>query len=103
VYGPIRLGLILDALGCASRYTYNLTHTLQHNMTRPTPPTPHKPSNGFDELDDKFLWNRHLLRPAFRGADQPSPFMLALIHGFVDQASEQMIDLPHLLCLLAAY
>lgn len=38
-------------------------------------------------LDEKFLWNRHLLRPAFRDLPTRSPFMLPLIHGFVDQAS----------------
>jgi len=57
-------------------------------MTRSEPPTSLSVLNGFIQLDDKFLWNRHLLRPAFRNLDRPSPFMLALIHGFVDQASE---------------
>lgn len=71
------------------RYTYNLTHTLQHNMTRTDSHDPLTLTDGFEAVDDKFLWNRHLLRPAFRHLDRPSPFMLALIHGFVDQASEQ--------------
>lgn len=69
-------------------YSYDLTRTLQANMTGPRP--------GDDRIvNDKFVWNYKLLRPAFRDCfvrnDSPdvarrSAWVLPLVHGFVDQA-----------------
>lgn len=68
-------------------YTYDLTHTLQHNLTHSSREKA-SASNAFTSFNDKWVWNRHLLRPAFRGLTGRSPWVLPLIHGFVDQASE---------------
>lgn len=76
----------------SSSYTYDLTHTLQYNLTRGTP-DPSAPTNAFSSFNDKWVWNRHLLRPAFRGLKGKSPWVLPLIHGFVDQASESLVPL----------
>ncbi|KAM0751709.1 hypothetical protein T439DRAFT_313088 [Meredithblackwellia eburnea MCA 4105] len=101
-------------------YTYDLTHTLQHNLTsgsstllKSTVPNASSPRKGtssggdkFSTFNDKWVWNRHLLRPAFRslmtgsggtaknpslvgaasGMGKKSPWVLPLVHGFVDQA-----------------
>ncbi|KAM0793180.1 hypothetical protein ACM66B_000653 [Microbotryomycetes sp. NB124-2] len=66
-------------------YTYDLTHTLQHNLTRKHDRTDECQSP-LAYLNDKWVWNRHLLRPAFRHLKGRSPWVLPLIYGFVDQA-----------------
>ncbi|KAK4058088.1 phosphatidylinositol-3,5-bisphosphate 5-phosphatase [Microbotryomycetes sp. JL221] len=66
-------------------YTYDITHTLQYNTTRhPDKPGEVKPALAY--LNDKWVWNRHLLRPAFVHLKGRSPWVLPLIYGFVDQA-----------------
>ena len=64
----------------AYSYSYDITNTLQTNLTTP----PHeRPWN------TRFMWNYRLLKPAFT-LEQPkgrSKWVLPLIHGFVDQAS----------------
>lgn len=68
-------------MAVSKRYTYNLTRTLQYNLTK------FCPTASSDRIDDKWLWNRHLLTPAFRSLGQDSPWLLPLVYGFVDQAS----------------
>jgi hypothetical protein len=79
-------------------YSYDLTNTLQINLTRPASCT---------SYNTRFMWNHHLLTEAFGVAstatgdmDPPSgrpreeviiprsPWILPLIHGSVDQASK---------------
>lgn len=97
-------------------YSYDLTNTLQINLTRPTP---------HPVYNTHFMWNYHLLRPGFEvpqrknsgrgmgtggegngggekgedrddggmgeGSEVPgkcSSWVLPFVHGFVDQASE---------------
>ncbi|SCV68789.1 BQ2448_910 [Microbotryum intermedium] len=71
-------------------YTYDVTHTLQHNLTRAGgAPLDDDGGGGNDPLkmyNDKWVWNRFLLKPAFVHLKQDSPWVLPLIHGFVDQA-----------------
>ncbi|EPQ55803.1 hypothetical protein GLOTRDRAFT_138581 [Gloeophyllum trabeum ATCC 11539] len=65
-------------------YTYDLTSTLQHNMTQPDG---HR--KGKVPFNDRFAWNYHMLTSAFEGRDRPSlkaHWLLPLIHGHVDQA-----------------
>ena len=61
-------------------YSYDVTNTLQTNLTVPD-----------DERrwNTRFMWNHHLLSPAFdlTDAKRRSRWVLPLIHGFVDQAS----------------
>ncbi|WFD36768.1 phosphatidylinositol-3,5-bisphosphate 5-phosphatase [Malassezia cuniculi] len=69
-------------------YSYDLTRTLQSNMTGPRA--------GDDRVvNDKFVWNYKLLQPAFSDcfsrSESPevalrSAWVLPLVHGFVDQA-----------------
>ncbi|KAG0179412.1 phosphatidylinositol-3,5-bisphosphate 5-phosphatase [Apophysomyces sp. BC1021] len=64
-------------------YTYDITNTLQVNMTRP----PLKPEeNG---LNDMFVWNHYLLQSGFEDLNSRSGWILPLIYGFVDQATRR--------------
>ncbi|SGY30580.1 BQ5605_C002g01166 [Microbotryum silenes-dioicae] len=71
-------------------YTYDVTHTLQHNLTRSGGPSLNVDGGGRNDplttYNDKWVWNRFLLTPAFAHLKQDSPWVLPLIHGFVDQA-----------------
>ena len=62
-------------------YSYDITNTLQTNLTVST--TNRK-------WNTRFMWNYHLAAPAFdlAGSQDKSRWVLPLIHGFVDQASE---------------
>lgn len=67
-------------------YTYDLTSTLQHNLTREGL----SPSRRWF-INDRFAWNHHLLTSAFEDGSPPSSkahWLIPLIHGHVDQASE---------------
>lgn len=62
-------------------YSYDITNSLQSNLTI---------SPGHRAWNARFMWNHHLLAPAF-DLEEPkgrSRWVLPLIHGFVDQASE---------------
>ncbi|ORY08286.1 hypothetical protein K493DRAFT_29135 [Basidiobolus meristosporus CBS 931.73] len=61
-------------------YTYDITHTLQHNMTRP----PNWRNFSYNEM---FVWNHYLLETGFRSLRSNSDWILPIIYGFVDQAS----------------
>ena len=64
-------------------YTYDLTSTLQHNLTK------HIPSTRM--FNDRFAWNYYLMTTPFIGDEDGPPlkacWLLPLIHGHVDQAS----------------
>ena len=70
----------------ACSYTYDLTSTLQHNLTR----SRLSPARRWS-MNDRFAWNHHLLTAAFGGSSPPSSrshWLVPLIHGHVDQASK---------------
>ncbi|CAG8541334.1 8999_t:CDS:10 [Ambispora leptoticha] len=60
-------------------YTYDITHTLQHNMIR----TPNRSTFSYNEM---FVWNHYLLDTGFRSLKNNSDWILPIIHGFVDQS-----------------
>ena len=71
-------------------YSYDITHTLQHNIRRerdalrtgnPGTRTP------YVEYNKMFIWNHHLLGPATRALKNTYDWCLPIMHGFVDQAS----------------
>ena len=79
----------VEQLGhCAHRrYSYDITNTLQTNLTV-------RAANR--AWNTRFMWNHHLLSPAF-DLEEPkgrSRWVLPLIHGFVDQASAYALSLP---------
>ncbi|PPQ90287.1 hypothetical protein CVT25_013112 [Psilocybe cyanescens] len=65
-------------------YTYDLTSTLQHNLTGQT-----RSGENDWPINDRFAWNFHMLTASF--VDQVNPslkhyWLLPLVHGHVDQA-----------------
>jgi hypothetical protein len=71
-------------------YTYDLTNTLQVNMTRPPYTQLHGNSdkavsnNGYNLM---FVWNYYLMKSGFESVSTQSSWILPMIYGFVDQAS----------------
>jgi hypothetical protein len=70
-------------------HTYDLTSSLQANLTRPAVQS----DPGGWWFSDRFAWNHHMLADAFgpakRGEDQIGRcWVLPMIYGHVDQASE---------------
>ena len=72
-------------------YTYDLTKTLQDNLTSDNRL---KETNAWG-YNEKFVWNHHLLLPAFASSEKSSKqvdanaaseWVLPLVYGFVDQA-----------------
>ncbi|KAH9893933.1 SacI homology domain-containing protein [Cubamyces lactineus] len=80
-------------------YTYDLTSTLQHNLTR----SGLSPSRQWN-MNDRFAWNHHLLTAAF-GADRApstqSHWLVPLIHGHVDQAKLTVLGRVVFITLIA--
>ena len=69
-------------------YSYDITHTLQHNILFERETLHHdlkahnrKPRNAM------FMWNHHLLETASKSLNKVHDWCLPIVHGFVDQAS----------------
>lgn len=69
-------------------YSYDITHTLQHNILFERGTLHHdlkthtrKPRNAM------FMWNHHLLEAASKSLNKVHDWCLPIVHGFVDQAS----------------
>jgi len=70
-------------------YTYDLTSTLQHNLTGPV-------RVGYNNwpINDRFAWNFHMLTSPFSSHEKPPlthNWLLPLVHGHVDQASTYVL------------
>jgi hypothetical protein len=70
-------------------YTYDITNSLQNNLTQP----PLAKSGQTDDSpgllhNDMFVWNHYLLSSGFKNLNSRSGWILPLIYGFVDQASK---------------
>ncbi|KGB77995.2 polyphosphoinositide phosphatase [Cryptococcus deuterogattii R265] len=75
-------------------YSYDLTNTLQTNLTV---------SGNNRRWNTRFMWNHHLLSPAFN-LEEPrgrSRWIIPLIHGFVDQAKIHVFSRTVYLTLIA--
>ncbi|OWZ44073.1 polyphosphoinositide phosphatase [Cryptococcus neoformans c45] len=75
-------------------YSYDLTNTLQTNLTV---------SANNRRWNTRFMWNHHLLSPAF-DLEEPrgrSRWIIPLIHGFVDQAKIHVFSRTVYLTLIA--
>ncbi|KIK09521.1 hypothetical protein K443DRAFT_82832 [Laccaria amethystina LaAM-08-1] len=65
-------------------YTYDLTSTIQYNLTGPA-----RPVHGNWPFNDRFAWNFHMLSVGFPDHENPplkNHWLLPLMHGHVDQA-----------------
>lgn len=69
-------------------YSYDITHTLQHNIIRERDalakdlPYPRKP-----DYNSMFVWNTHLLQPA-ACLKSISDWCIPIVHGYVDQSGK---------------
>ncbi|CAG8528223.1 3949_t:CDS:10 [Paraglomus brasilianum] len=75
-------------------YTYDITHTLQHNMTRP----PDRRNFSYNEM---FVWNHYLLETGFRSLKNHSDWILPVIYGFVTQSKISVYGRNIFLTLIA--
>ncbi len=66
-------------------YDYDLTQTLQKNMSSEGELQSKQGTQQNHTFNTLFLWNEYLFHDS--GIDLHSPWMLPLIHGFVDQSS----------------
>lgn len=70
-------------------YSYDITHTLQHNISREREAIAKGLARpGTHEHNDMFAWNHYLLQPACLHVKNVFDWCLPIIHGYVDQASE---------------
>ncbi|RUS21146.1 hypothetical protein BC937DRAFT_93466 [Endogone sp. FLAS-F59071] len=67
-------------------YTYDITNTLQRNMTRPPPATDDTGGGVGSTYNGMFVWNHYLLENGFKDLTGKSDWILPIIYGFVDQA-----------------
>ncbi|KAJ2913114.1 hypothetical protein MD484_g7305, partial [Candolleomyces efflorescens] len=80
-------------------YTYDLTSTLQHNLTGPT-----RPVQGDYPFNDRFAWNFHMMSAAFSKSERPplkNHWLVPLIHGHVDQAKLTVLGRVVFITLIA--
>ncbi|KAG1321230.1 hypothetical protein G6F62_010930 [Rhizopus arrhizus] len=82
-------------------YTYDLTNSLQNNLTQP--PFDPNGDNKSKELlhNDMFVWNHYLLSSGFKNLNSRSGWILPLIYGFVDQAKISVFGRNVLVTLIA--
>ncbi|KAK3688471.1 SacI homology domain-containing protein [Podospora appendiculata] len=69
-------------------YSYDITHTLQHNITRErTALINGQPCTADDDFNSMFVWNNHLLQPVAKLINAPYDWCRPIIHGYIDQAA----------------
>ncbi|KAL2135875.1 hypothetical protein VTI74DRAFT_6474 [Chaetomium olivicolor] len=69
-------------------YSYDITRTLQHNITRErTALLSGRPCSADDDFNSMFVWNNHLLQPAAKVLNAPFDWCRPIIHGYIDQAA----------------
>ncbi|KAI8086042.1 polyphosphoinositide phosphatase [Halteromyces radiatus] len=85
-------------------YTYDITNTLQVNMTR-TPDLKNSTTTSEKSQDsnanDMFVWNDYLLKAGFKNINTRSGWILRLIYGFVDQAKISIFGRSIIVTLIA--
>ena len=68
-------------------YSYDITHSLQHNLIRQRHAVNEGLHHAEDEFNSMFVWNHHLLNPAMSALKHPFNWCLPIIHGFIDQSA----------------
>lgn len=69
-------------------YSYDVTRTLQHNITRERAALAKGEMPETDaDFNSMFTWNDYLLRPIVAGIKDPYDWCRPIIHGYVDQAA----------------
>lgn len=68
-------------------YSYNVTRTLQYNITQQRLAINEGTLTPMHDYNDMFAWNHHLLEPAVSSLKNAYDWCLPIIHGFIDQAA----------------
>ncbi|KXH51181.1 hypothetical protein CSIM01_13495 [Colletotrichum simmondsii] len=68
-------------------YSYDITRTLQHNLTREREALARGLPGTMDDFNGMFVWNSHLLQPAMKALKDPFDWCHPIIHGYIDQAA----------------
>ncbi|KAG9257558.1 SacI homology domain-containing protein [Emericellopsis atlantica] len=69
-------------------YSYDVTGTLQHNVTRERENLAKGQFTASeDDLNSMFVWNDYLLQPAVKALRDPFDWCRPIIHGYIDQAA----------------
>lgn len=68
-------------------YSYDITHSLQHNIVRQRNAVHEGLHHAEEEFNSMFVWNHHLLNPAISALKHPFNWCLPIIHGFIDQSA----------------
>jgi len=69
-------------------YSYDITRTLQHNITKSREALAAglaQPQRS--DYNDMFAWNHYLLKPALGFMNNSLDWCMPLLYGFIDQAS----------------
>ncbi|KAL4209592.1 SacI homology domain-containing protein, partial [Rhizopus microsporus] len=82
-------------------YTYDLTNSLQNNLTQPPLDVSGTKKTQGLQLNDMFVWNHYLLSSGFKNLNSKSGWILPLIYGFVDQAKISVFGRNILVTLIA--
>ncbi|KAH7327836.1 SacI homology domain-containing protein [Stachybotrys elegans] len=69
-------------------YSYDVTRTLQHNISRERDALSKGmlPASG-EDFNEMFVWNDYLLQPAALALRDPYDWCCPIIHGYIDQAA----------------
>ena len=71
-------------------YTYDISHTLQHNLRRERSSLKQNHTEQSQtRYNDMFIWNHHLLKPLQGLLKSTIDWCIPIVHGFVDQAGRQ--------------
>jgi phosphatidylinositol 3,5-bisphosphate 5-phosphatase len=73
-------------------YTYNITRTLQHNISHSREAWRHGISHPNPDFNEMFIWNYHLLDSAKEGLKAPYIWCVPIIHGFIEQECNQTLS-----------
>ncbi|KAF3767500.1 hypothetical protein M406DRAFT_39276 [Cryphonectria parasitica EP155] len=83
-------------------YSYDVTRTLQHNITKERIALNNGlPCSVDDDPNTMFVWNSHLLRPAVDALKDPFDWCRPIIHGYVDQASVSIYGRTAFIAIIA--
>jgi phosphatidylinositol 3,5-bisphosphate 5-phosphatase len=68
-------------------YSYDITHPLQHNITRDRISIANcLPRYNEGNFNSMFVWNYYLLQPTAKALKDPYAWCRPIIHGYIDQA-----------------
>jgi hypothetical protein len=69
-------------------YSYDITNTLQHNISRERQALTDKSRAGhLPDYNDMFIWNHYLLKPSTTALQNTYDWCLPIIHGYIDQSA----------------